>query len=124
MSDALLVALLAELRGLRLDLAEQRTVADVRLSLLLRATYSALGTSTFTASQLVELAGARLSTRVALDAAIRAVTGTTTAKAKSLGKFLSAHAGCSTDGLRLARVRGSVFRIQSSESPAADTWGN
>jgi hypothetical protein len=118
---ALLCELLAELRLLRLDLAEQRTAVDVRLGLLLRAC-AALGRDPFTAGQLVDLVSVKLSTRIALQAAVGGIVGRTKQPAKSLGKFLSAHAGTAADGLRLVRVRASVYRIESEQSPRAKTW--
>ena len=120
--EALLQQLVDEVRLLRLDLAEQRSAGDVRLSLLLRATHAALGSDPFTAGQLVELAGARLSTRVALQAAVQAVVGATRQPAKSLGKFLSLNAGQQADGWRLVRQRAGIFRIESAESRRLDTW--
>jgi hypothetical protein len=124
-AEHLLQQLVDEVRLLRLDLAEQRSAGDVRLGLLLRATQAALGGDTFTAGQLVELAGARLSTRIALQAAIEAVVGKAKAPSKSLGHFLRNHAGAGVDGLRLQRVRGSVYRvsmIETAESRRLDTW--
>ena len=119
---ALLQQLVDEVRLLRLDMAEGRSAADVRLSLLLRAVRSALGSDTFTAAQLVELAGARLSTRIALQAAVQAVVGKTRHPAKSLGHFLRNNAGACADGLRLVRQRAGIFRIESAESRRLDTW--
>jgi len=120
--EALLQQLVDEVRLLRLDLAEQRSAGDVRLGLLLRAVRAALGSDTFTAGQLVELAGARLSTRIALQAAVQAVAGATRQPAKSVGRFLAQHAGQQADGLRLVRVRAGIFRIESAESRRLDTW--
>ena len=118
----LLQQLVDEVRLLRMDMAEQRSTGDVRLGLLLRAVRAALGSDPFTAGQLVELASARLSTRVALQAAMQAVVGTTRQPAKSLGKFLSLNAGQQADGLRLVRQRAGIFRIESAESRRLDTW--
>ena len=120
--EALLQQLVDEVRLLRLDLAEQRSAGDVRLGLLLRAVRAALGSDPFTAGQLVELAGARLSTRIALQAAVQAVAGATRQPAKSVGRFLAQHAGQQVDGLRLVRQRAGIFRIESAESRRLDTW--
>lgn len=122
--EALLERIAAGIERLRVDLADQRTGNDVRLELLLRAAHALLGSKPFNAAHLVDIATARLSTRYALRHAVDAITGSTKAKSKSLGKFLSAHAGAAASGLRLVRVRGTVYRIESTERRGEEPWGH
>jgi len=117
--EQLLGDVLAELRLLRLDLAEQRSAADVRLGLLLRAARAALGGEAFTAAGLVELATARLSTRLALQAAVEAVAGGTKHRAKSVGRFLALNAASRPTGCAWSVcVRG----FSELKAPKAGAW--
>jgi hypothetical protein len=106
MTDPALLAVLERIAAAVERLADQRTAADPRMAMLLRATYAALGDEPFTASRVVELA--RSPVRPALAHAVAA------SGAKSIGKRLSAHVGVAIDGLRLERIgrgRPAVYRL-------------
>ena len=110
-----LVAVLAELRALRRDVAlltrltAARTGVDPeRAAALLPAIYAFARSSPWTAAELMD--DARRAGRRDLLTALDAVVGERGDGAKRFGRWLEKHAGLETDCLRLARVKREAGR--------------
>lgn len=126
--DAILCAILAEVRGLRADLRRTATAAPLA-DRLVQAVRGLLEGAKFNQAQLLALANSRLSTRLALRSVVEDIVGDVDqpGAGRRLGRFLAANMQHQVEGLRLVSLSkgrdGRVYRIVvATETRAARNW--